>query len=349
MEVKLAFVGFGNVARAFARMLESRRPLLESKFSIQFRTTGIATARHGSIVAPEINLPQAVDLVERGQNLSSLNGTLDCVDTASLIERCDAGVLFETSPLNPSDGQPAIAYIRRTLERGINVITANKGPVAFAYRELRALAKRYGVQFRFEGTVMDGAPVFNLAELCLPAVKVVGFCGVLNSTTNLVLTRMGEGLPFDAALDEARALGVTEADSDYDIDGWDSAVKTAARANVLMDADVVPLNVERKGIRDITVEALHAAAESQQAVRLVSRAAIRESVLKLSVGPERVPLASPIGATQGTSNALVLNTDLMGDIAVFESNPGVEQTAYALLSDLLTICGRGDTRLRTED
>lgn len=340
MEVKLAFVGFGNVARAFARMLESRRSLLDSQNSIQFRTTGIATATHGSIVAPAIDLLEAADLVEGGESLAAIHGTSDCSDSLDLIDRCDADVIFETSPLNPTDGEPAVSYIRRALERGINVVTANKGPVAFAYRDLAELAKRRGVQFRFEGTVMDGAPVFNLAELCLPGVRVTGFCGVLNSTTNLVLTRMEEGSSFDKALAEARELGVTEADSDYDIDGWDAAVKTVALANVLMNGDVRPMNVERRGIRETTVEAVKAAAESGHAVRLVSRASIRNSVLKLTVAPERVPLVSPMGAARGTSNVLVLNTDLMGDIAIFETDPGVEQTAYALMSDMLTIAKR---------
>ncbi|MEK6300281.1 MAG: homoserine dehydrogenase [Acidobacteriota bacterium] len=337
MEVKLAFVGFGNVARAFARMLESRRGLLGSRHSIQFRTTAIATARHGSIIAPEIDLLKAVELAEDGQSLNELRSASECGDSLSVIERCDADVIFETSPLDPSQGEPAVTYVRRALERGINVVTANKGPVAFAYRELAELAKRRGVQFRFEGTVMDGAPVFNLAEFCLPGVTVTGFSGVLNSTTNLVLTRMEGGASFDEALAEARALGVTEADSGYDLDGWDAAVKTVALANVLMNADARPVNVERRGIRGVTAESLKAAAQSGEAVRLVSRAMTRNSVLRLSVSPERVPVSSQMGAARGTSNVLILDTDLMGDIAIFEADPGVDQTAYALLSDLLTI------------
>src|SRR6185436_17051815 len=174
MEVKLAFVGFGNVARAFARMLETRRGLLDSQHSLQFRTTAIATSRHGSIIAPEIDLLEAAGMVEEGQSLAGIRGALECRDSLSLVERCDADVIFETSPLNPTDGEPAISYIRSALDLGINVVTANKGPVAFAYRELADVAKRRGVQFRFEGTVMDGAPVFNLAEFCLPSVSVTG-------------------------------------------------------------------------------------------------------------------------------------------------------------------------------
>ncbi len=339
MEVKIAFVGFGNVARAFARLLESRRALLDSQYSIQFRATAIATARHSSVIASGgIDLLEAADLVERGQDLTSIRGVVECTGSLNLIESCDADLVFETSPLNPTDGEPAITHIRRALERGINVVTANKGPIAFAYRALRELAQSRGVHFRFEGTVMDGTPVFNLAECCLPGVRVTGFSGVLNSTANLVLTRMEDGASFDEALSEARALGVTEADSAYDIDGWDSAVKTVALANVLMNADARPNEVERLGIREVSAQELKAARAFGETVRLISRAEMTQSGLKLSTSPERVALASPFGAARGTSNVLVLETDLMGDIAIFETDPGVEQTAYALLSDMLTIC-----------
>jgi homoserine dehydrogenase len=339
MDVKFAFVGFGNVARAFARLLDSRRALLDAQYSIQFRATAIATARHGSIISSEgIDLLEAADLVEGGQILTSIRGVVECAGPPDLIERCDADLVFETSPLNPTDGEPAITHIRRSLERGINVVTANKGPIAFAYRALKELAQSRGVQFRFEGTVMDGTPVFNLAEYCLPGARVTGFSGVLNSTANLVLTRMEGGASFDESLAEARTLGITETDSAYDIDGWDAAVKTVALANVLMNADARPNEVERVGIREVTAQELKAARASGQAVRLISRAAMTQSGLKLSTAPERVALASPFSAVQGTSNVLVLETDLMGDIAIFETDPGVEQTAYALLSDMLTIC-----------
>ncbi|HWO00324.1 MAG TPA: homoserine dehydrogenase, partial [Blastocatellia bacterium] len=267
MELRLGFIGFGKVARAFARMWDSRRALLESQYSIQCRATGIATACHGSIISSQIDLLEAADLVERGQSLTSIRGAVECAGSSSVIRDCDADLIFETSPLNPLDGEPAVTYIRLALERGQSVVTANKGPIAFAYRELAELAKQRGVHFRFEGTVMDGAPVFNLVESCLPGVGVTGFSGILNSTTNLVLTRMEEGASFDQAIDEARALGVTEADFSYDVDGWDAAVKTVALANVLMNADARPNEVERRGIRDVSVEELKEAHASGEAVR----------------------------------------------------------------------------------
>jgi homoserine dehydrogenase len=253
-----------------------------------------------------------------------------------VIEECDADILFETSPLDPTEGEPATSYIRAALSRGINVVTANKGPIAFAYRELKSMAEERGLSFRFEGTVMDGTPIFNLAEYCLPACEIRGFSGVLNSTTNLILTKMERGRTFDESLKEAQRLGVAEANSDYDIDGWDAAVKAVALANVLMGADARPREVERRGIRDITTDDVRLAAREGLAIRLVARANQSGEGLKIGVSPEKLPLASPLASVEGTSNVLVLNTDLMGEIAIFESNPGVEQTAYALLSDMIT-------------
>jgi len=338
MELKLAFIGFGNVARAFARILTDRKSPFNRDFDLSWKTTAIATARHGCITsADEIELMRAVNCVESGDNLSEVGGSIPANDPTSVVQNCDADVLFETTPLNISDGGPAVTYIRTALSRGINVITANKGPVAFAYSELKELAEQHGANFRFEGVVMDGAPVFNLVEKCLPGTRVVGFAGVLNSTTNLVLTEMEKGRSFEDALVEAQRRGIAEANADHDIDGWDAAVKAVALANVLMDCDARPADVDRKGIREVTADSLVAAKASGRSVRLVSRGRREGTDVRLTVALEIVPLASTLGGVRGTSNALIIETDLMGELAIVETDPGVDQTAYALLSDLIVV------------
>ena len=339
MELRFAFIGFGNVARAFARMLHANRGRFQGPSFPQWQTTAIATASHGCVISGPagIDLNQAVDVCLKGGSLLELPGTSDAGDATSLIERCEADVIFETTPLNPEDGEPATGHIRSALNRGINVVTANKGPLAFAYNELQELAARQRVSFRFEGAVMDGTPIFNMVEHCLPAVRVLGFEGVLNSTTNHILTGMESGRSFDECLSEAQRLGIAEANADYDIDGWDAAVKAVALANVLMRADKHPGHVDRRGIRDITAAQLKAAADKDSAIRLVARADASSHGLTLRVAPESVSRSSPLGAAKGRSNVLVLRTDLMGEIAIFEIDPGVEQTAYALLSDLMSI------------
>ena len=338
MDLKLAFSGFGNVARAFVRMITARETELANTLDLRWKATAIATARHGCITATDgIDVVKAAAYIERGDNLAEMPGAIAAPDPLTLIQSCNAEILFETTTLNIEDGEPAVTHIRSALARGIHVITANKGPIAFAYAELKSLAREHGVGFRFEGTVMDGTPVFNLVEFCLPGARVLGFSGVLNSTTNLILTGMESGRSFEESLEEARRRGIAEANAGYDIDGWDAAVKTVALANVLMNADARPTDVVREGISKIKTEDLESAAQSGMAVRLISRGRRIGKHVKLSVAPERVPLSSALGSVRGTSNVLVLETDLMGEIAIVENDPGIQQTAYALLSDLLTI------------
>jgi homoserine dehydrogenase len=336
--MKIAFVGFGNVARAFARIIDERRTELAHRFDLTLSTVAIATANHGSVRSTDsIDLINAVACVEQGGNLTRLPQTIPIADTQSLLEGCDADLIFETTPLNIEGGQPAVTHIRTALRRGIHVVTANKGPIAFAYEELRSLAQEHEVEFRFEGTVMDGAPVFNLVESCLPGARVLGFSGVLNSTTNLILTEMESGHSFEESLKEAQRLGIAETNAEHDIDGWDAAVKAVALANVLMNANAHPADVAREGIAGITVENLKSASESGSTLRLIARARLSERGIRLSVAPEKMSVTSLFGSARGTSNVLMLETDLMGELAIVENNPGVEQTAYALLSDLLNI------------
>ena len=338
MELTAAFIGFGNVARAFARMLNEKKEELGLQYGLSLKTIGIATGNHGCIISPGgISLVEAARCVEGGEQLTKLPGSLAASDPFDVITNCSVDVLFETTPLNATDGEPAIAYIRSALARAMHVVTANKGPIAFAYSELKSLADKRSLNLRFEGTVMDGAPVFNLVERCLPGARVLRFSGVLNSTTNLILTRMESGYGFDESLAEARQLGIAEANADHDIDGWDSAVKATALANVLFNADLRPSDVDRQGIRGITNKTIEKATRNSQALRLISRGVKSGSGVSLQVSLESVALESALGSVRGTSNVLVLETDLMGEIAVFEYDPGVNQTAYALLSDLINV------------
>jgi homoserine dehydrogenase len=247
-----------------------------------------------------------------------------------------ADVLVEISTLDPRQGQPAIAHARQALNRGLHVVTANKGPVAFARGSLRALARRKGRLFLHEGAVMDGTPVFNLVERCLPGCRVLGFRGTLNSTTNLILSRMEEGLSAEAALAEAQALGIAEADPRNDLDGWDAAVKGCALAAGLMGARVRPAEVRRRGTRSVTREKVQRVVDGGARLRLVVRGERKAGRVRVSVRPESVPLGDPL-VGDGADNVLMIATDLMGEIGVVERGSTVDQTAYALLSDLLRV------------
>ena len=338
MELRLAFIGFGNVAREFARILDSRKHMLAAEYDIHLRTTGIATGKHGCVISnSSIDLKEVLQRLENLDSLVGLPHTSETGDAVSLMENCEADILFETTPLSPMDGEPATTYIRKAFECGMNVVTANKGPIACAYGELKTSAEKHNVKFRFEGTVLDGTPIFNLQEYCLPASQVVSFAGVLNSTTNMILMGMEAGQSFAQSLAQAQRLGIAEANADYDIDGWDAAVKAVALAKVLMKAEIHPREVSPTGIRDISVTDLHQARQSGKAIRLIARAEALSHGVKIGVAPEVVPRDSLLGSLQGTSNALLIQTDLMGELAIVENHPGIAQTAYALLSDMIRI------------
>ena len=336
-DVRLALVGFGHVGRCFAEQLRGPYARALRAAGVRVRVTGIATARHGlAIDAQGIALHRARRLVETGRSLETLGRDPKPRSVRQLIARVPADVLVELSPLDPRRGQPAISHVRQALGRGMHVVTANKGPVAFARTSLVALARKKGRLFLHEGAVMDGTPVFNLVERCLPGCRILGFRGTLNSTTNLILSRMEEGLSAGAALREAQALGIAEANPANDLDGWDAVVKGCALAAGLMGATVQPTEVRRRGVRDVTRLQVRRALQTESRLRLVVRGERRAGRVQVSVRPERVPLGDPlVGA--GADNVLLIMTDLMGEIGVVERGSTVDQTAYALLSDLLRV------------
>ena len=246
-----------------------------------------------------------------------------------------ADVLFEATSLNVKDGEPAITHIRAALDHGAHAITANKGPIVHAYRELRDLAKAHGKRFLFESTVMDGVPIFSLFEQ-MPAIHLQGFHGILNSTTNVILSEMENGLTFDEALKKAQALGIAETDATHDIDGWDAAVKTAALITVLMDIPIRLEEIAREGIRDLTPQALRNARRDGWPFKLVCRAqARRRSSVEASVAPEKVLATSPMGKITGTSSYIYFETDIFPGLAITEENPGLYATAYGMLADFV--------------
>lgn len=289
-----------------------------------FRIVAIQTLRRGSAFDPR-GLP--ID-PEFGPRVDSIEEFLD---------RARPEIVVEITTLNPATGEPAISHIRAAFARSKHVVTANKGPIAHAYSPLASEAKRAGVEFRFESVVMDGAPVFNLVRNNLPGCRIRGFTGVLNSTTNVVIEAMRAGHTLQEGIEEARRIGITEADASYDVEGWDAAAKTAALANVLMDARVTPLDVDRRGIGRLTPDKMLQLKGQGKIVRLVSRARTTATGIKLRVRGEVVDETDILASARGTTSLLLLDTDLMGTLGMVELNPGVEQTAYGLFSDVVDI------------
>jgi homoserine dehydrogenase len=351
----LLLVGFGNVARRFVSLLAEQRAALARDFGVTTRVVGIATRRHGRVYAAAGLQPYVVSGFSRtvadgppqgGHSVQStttsfLRDALKCSAAAARQRRL---VVIETTTLDIARGEPATSHIRAALAGGAHVVTANKGPVAFAYRTLSRAADRAGREFRFEGAVMDGVPVFNLVRETLPAVTVIGFRGVVNSTTNYMLTEMERGQAFDTALADMQARGVAEADASLDVDGWDAAAKAAALANVWLDARITPHAVERQGITAATGRLAIEARAKGRRVKLVASGARDGRRVLVRVAPEDLPADDLLAGLEGQQNALILRTDLLEEIAVVQRSGSLTQTAYALLSDLLSITAARATR-----
>jgi homoserine dehydrogenase len=237
-------------------------------------------------------------------------------------------------------GEPAVSHVRAALEGQAHVITANKGPAAFAYHELEALAESVDRVFMFEGAVMDGVPVFNLVRETMPAITIEGFRGVINTTSNFILSEMERGVEFNAALADMQQRGIAEADPTLDIDGWDAAAKTSALVNVLMGGVMTPHHVQRTGIKGVTGLDVREARGRNKRIRLVASASRQGGKVKARVEPELIDHDDPLATLVDTNNALYLKTDLLGEIGIVQRSGDLTQTAYALLSDLSRISQR---------
>lgn len=248
-----------------------------------------------------------------------------------------ASLLIELTTLNPLDGQPALQHIRTALEDGMDVITANKGPVAYAQAELQALAQHKHVQFRFESTVMDGMPLINLAEYTLQAVGIRSFRALLNTTSSYVLHLIEQGHSLADAIQQAQRLGIAEADPWYDLDGWDAAMKTTILANNLLGGQLTPAQVKRTGLRDISLEEIRAASSRGTPIRLVSSARSSNGLLSAEVSPRRIDASDVLHSATGSTSIITVETEAMGTMTFVEHEPTVIQTAYGVLSDLITI------------
>jgi homoserine dehydrogenase len=318
--IDLAIIGFGNVGRRFASLLEERADRLARDHDVACRVVGTASRRGGALFEGE-----------------------RCADPFEVIARlggssADRRIVVETTTLDISRGEPASSHVRAAIAAGCDVVTANKGPVAFAYAELADAAREAGVGFRFEGAVMDGVPVFNLVRETLPAIDVLGFEGVVNTTTNHIITAMEEGETFDDSLRRMQAEGIAEADASLDVDGWDAAAKTAALANVLMNGRITPHDVHRTGISAATGDDARRAIASGRRLKLVAAAhRDRSGNLSCSVEPRELPATHLLAGLAGNANALILETDLLEKIAICQLSSSLTQTAYALLSDVIAI------------
>ena len=335
-KTRLLLIGFGNVGEAFLHLLLRKQQALQQAYARELLITGVCTGTHGGALNPAgLDLKKLL-LVRKGEGqLTDLSDQSPPEDTLSFIGACEADLMLEISPVNYLDGQPAVNHIRAGLKRGMHVVTANKGPVVHAFHELRQLAQDVQRKFYFESTVMDGAPLLSLWRETLPGAKLLSFRGVLNSTTNFILSEMEGGLTFEGALQKAQERGIAETDPAGDLEGWDAAIKVGVLATVLMGFPLTPDQIERRGITQIGPSQIRKAREAGKRWKLVCTAKRDGSEVRGSVQPMQVDLDDPLYHVTGTSSAITFHTDVLGPLTLLEENPGPETTAYGLLADLL--------------
>lgn len=335
---RLCLVGFGNVGQAFARLLIKKKTELAERYSRSVTITGIITGSHGAAINPEgIDPRDALSAMETDKRLNLLSAKEPPNETTAFITACPADFMLETTPVAPETGQPAIGHIQTALKSGMHVVTANKGPVVHGYEDLTTLAAKEGLKFMFESTVMDGAPIFALFRQPLVGAKLLGFKGILNSCTNLLLEKMEEGQTLEEAIEYGKSIGITETDPSNDVDGWDAAIKVAALVTVLMNTPLTPQEVDRTGIRGITPEMITKAQESGERWKLVCSAKFTNGHILARVAPERVGPGSPLYSVNGTSSYCQFKLDVLPGLGILESDPGPETTAYGMFADFLNI------------
>ncbi|MBP6492034.1 MAG: hypothetical protein KA282_03585, partial [Clostridia bacterium] len=277
----------------------------------------------------------------RLERFDTESGEYTSMSALEIAEKVDYDVLLELTPLAIFSGQPAIGHITAALSRKKHAITANKGPIAWGFEDLKKLAKDNGVLFYYETTVMDGTPVFNLTEETLKLCKVIEVKGILNSTTNFILEELAAGKSYEEAIEEGKERGFVEADPSLDIEGWDAAAKITALLNVLMGANITPYDIQRKGIEDITLEQIQKAEAAGKVIKLLCRGSVENGKVIGKVGPVEVEKDDLLATISGTSSVVTITTDLMGTISVVEHDPEIEQTGYGVLSDLVRVIVNG--------
>jgi homoserine dehydrogenase len=338
MKLNIAFIGFGTVGRGLGDLLLEKRDDLARDHSLECRVVAISDIKAGSILDERgIDLKEALKLADARTNLETMPTQKKGLSAIDTIKSSSADVFVEVTWTNITDGEPGYSHIKAALSLGRHVVTTNKGPMALHYRELVSLARDKGAKLKFKGTVLSGTPAFNLFDGPLAGCSVHSIRGIVNGTTNLILSEMEKGRGYAEVLREAQRAGYAEADPTMDVEGWDAAAKTTILANYFYGTDIRPSQVERKGISSITLDQVIKAKGHGERIKLIARADRTERGTEVSVLPVPLPVADPLANIMGVTNALTFSTDCLGDVTIIGPGAGRRATGYSLLTDLLSI------------
>lgn len=338
-KTRIALIGFGTVGQGLCEILLSKKDYLKSKYNFEGEIVAISDVLKGAVYCKDgLDIQQCLDLVKSGKSLEEYNNNCEKGwDSIRTIKETNADIICELAYTDVKTGEPAITHCKTAFANKKNIVTSNKGPAALQYSEMQKLAEKNNVKFMIEGTVMSGTPVLNLANGALAGCEITAIKGILNGTTNYMLSEMEKGMTFDAVLKKAQELGYAEADPTGDVEGFDAMAKVIILANVLMNARISATDVQREGITQITPQMIEDAKEENARWKLIGTIEKQEGGVKASVKPEKLPLTHPLANIMGATNALTFTTDLLGDVTIIGAGAGKIETGYSILTDILAI------------
>jgi len=342
MEIKIGLIGCGTVGTGLLEILETKSEYLKNAFDFEAKVVAISDLHKGSILVPDgIDIKTMLALLKDGKRVDQYYGegkTAELLNPLDMIEKCEAQIIAELTYTDIKTGEPATGYIKKALRTGMHVVTSNKGPAALYYHELRKMADQNGLCFRIEGTVMSGTPVFSLVENGLAGNDIREVKGILNGTTNFILSKMEQdNMDYPEALELAQKLGYAEADPTADVEGYDAAAKIVILSNVLLGGNITPEDVRRQGITGLTREQILAAREQGFRYKLIAQAKKSGRGVEAAVSPQKLPLSDPLTGVMGAQNALTFDLDLMGKVTIQGAGAGKVETGFSILSDILAI------------
>ncbi len=339
MHFKLAFIGFGTVGQGLTEILLEKKELLKEKYNFSFSVLAISDLMKGSVYDEKgLDMIKVLELVNAGKKLDNYPGGIKGLDSISTIKNTTANTIIEVTYTDVKTGEPALTHIKTALQAGKNVVSSNKGPVVKQAVYLLKLAKSNNVNYGFEGVVLSGTPVINLVKYTLAGNNIKRFKGILNGTTNYILTKMEDGISYADALKKAQELGYAEADPTGDVEGFDALGKVVILTNVVLGKNITWQDVERKGINEISINDVEKAKKEGKRWKLIGSAEIKsDGSVKAKVWPEKLPLSDPLSGVAGATNALTFFTDELGAVTIVGPGAGRRETGFALLIDLLEI------------
>jgi homoserine dehydrogenase len=339
MKTRIALIGFGTVGQGLCEILLSKKEYLKSKYGFEALIVAISDVIKGAVYCEEgLDIQECLNLAKSDKNLEEYNNNCEKGwDSIRTIKETNADIICELTYTNVSTGEPAITHCKTAFANKKHIVTSNKGPAALQYSELQRIAKKNNVKFLIEGTVMSGTPVLNLADGALVGCEISAIKGILNGTTNYMLSEMETGMNFDTVLKKAQNLGYAEADPTGDVEGFDAMAKVIILSNVVMNARISANDVDRQGITNITPEMILDAQKENSRWKLIGSIEKVVDGIRASVKPEKLPLTHPLANIMGATNALTFTTDLLGDVTIIGSGAGKIETGYSILTDILDI------------